>query len=92
MGKTGSRGSSELTTVNATAAAVDIGSKMHVAAVDLACSDDPVRTLEPLRKICMIWRTAFRSCGVTTVVRGIDRGLWIPAYEFSNSAASKSSW
>jgi hypothetical protein len=42
MRKVGSHGSAKLTTVNAAAAAIDIGSKMHMAAVDPACADNPV--------------------------------------------------
>lgn len=34
---------SELKTVNVSAAAIDIGSKMHMAAVNPACTDMPVR-------------------------------------------------
>ena len=44
MRKVGSHGSAKLTTVNAAAAAIDIGSKMHMAAVDPACADNPVRS------------------------------------------------
>ena len=44
MRKIGSHGSAKLTTINAAAAAIDIGSKMHMAAVDPACSDNPVRS------------------------------------------------
>jgi hypothetical protein len=37
MRKIRSSGSAKLTTINAAAAAIDIGSRMHMAAVDPAC-------------------------------------------------------
>ena len=43
MPKTTSGGCPEFKPVNVRAAAIDIGSKMHVAAVDPACTDTPVR-------------------------------------------------
>jgi urease beta subunit len=38
------------------AAAIDIGSKMHMAAVNPACADMPVRAFGISRKICMSLR------------------------------------
>ena len=47
----------ELKPVNIGAAAIDIGSKMHVAAVNPTCTDVPVRAFGHSRRTCMIWRT-----------------------------------
>jgi transposase len=81
MGKTGFRGSLDLTTVNAAAAAVDIGSRMHVAAVDPACSEDPVRTFGTFTKDLHDLADWFWSCRVTTIAMESTGVYWIPAYE-----------
>jgi transposase len=81
MRKTGSRGSSELTTINASAAAIDIGSKMHMAAVDPACSDSPVRAFGTFTQDLHDLAGWFQSCGVTTVAMESTGVYWIPAYE-----------
>ena len=47
----------ELRPVNAGAAAIDIGSKMHMAAVDPTCTETPVRAFGTFHGICTIWRT-----------------------------------
>ena len=48
----------ELRPVNVGAAAIDIGSKMHMAAVDPTCTDVPVRARSAhSRRTCMIWWT-----------------------------------
>ena len=44
MPKTTTADRPELKPVNVGAAAIDIGSKMHMAAVNPACTDVPVRT------------------------------------------------
>jgi hypothetical protein len=47
----------ELKPVNVGAAAIDIGSKMHMAAVNPARTDPPVRASAHSRETCTIWRT-----------------------------------
>jgi transposase len=48
----------ELKPVNVSAAAIDIGSKMHMAAVNPDCADMLVRAFGTFtHKISMIWRT-----------------------------------
>jgi hypothetical protein len=39
------------------AAAIDIGSKLHMAAVNPACTDIPVREFGTFTQDRMIWRT-----------------------------------
>ena len=47
----------ELKPVKVGAAAIDIGSKMHMAAVDPSCADSRFAHSAHSRKICMIWQT-----------------------------------
>jgi transposase len=54
---------------------------MHVAAVDPAYSDDPVRTFGPVTQDLHDLANWFRSCGVTTVAMESAGVYWIPAYE-----------
>jgi len=56
-----------LKVLNPTVAAIDIGSTMHMAAVNLDCDDVPVRSFGTFT--CDLHRMAdwFRSCGVTSV-------------------------
>ena len=67
MRKIGSHGSAKLTTINAAAAAIDIGSKMHMAAVDPACADNPVRRFGTFTRDLHQLADWFQSCGVTTI-------------------------
>ncbi len=43
--------------INVSAAAIDIGSKMHMAAVNPDCDMPPCARSAHLHKISMIWRT-----------------------------------
>lgn len=47
----------ELKAVNIEAAAIGNGSRMHMAAVNPACIDEPVRSSAHSRKTCITWRT-----------------------------------
>jgi transposase len=81
MRKTGSRSSPELKPINVTAAAIDIGSKMHMAAVDPTCSENPVRAFGTLTQDLHELADWFQSCGVTSVAMESTGIYWIPAYE-----------
>jgi transposase len=81
MRKIGSHGSAKLTTINAAAAAIDIGSKMHMAAVDPACADNPVRSFGTFTRDLHQLADWFQSCGVTTIAMESTGVYWIPAYE-----------
>ncbi len=68
----------ELKPVNIGAAAIDIGSKMHVAAVNPTCTDVPVRAFGTFTHDLADW---FKACDVTSVAMESTGVYWIPAYE-----------
>ena len=57
----------ELKMVNPTAAAIDIGSTMHMAAANPDACDTPVRAFGTFTKDLHDLADWFRSCGVTSV-------------------------
>ena len=57
----------ELKPVNVGAAAIDIGSKMHMAAVNPACTDVPVRSFGTFTQDLHDLADWFTACGVTSV-------------------------
>jgi hypothetical protein len=57
----------ELNPVNVGAAAIDIGSKMHMAAVNPACTDMPVRAFGTFTQDLHDLADWFKACGVTSV-------------------------
>jgi transposase len=63
------------------AAAIDIGATMHMAAVGVDCSSEPVRSFgtftDDLHKLAD-W---FAACGVTTVAMESTSVYWIPIFE-----------
>lgn len=71
----------DLKMVNPHAAAVDIGSTMHMAAVNPDSTDTPVRAFGTFT--CDLHELAewFRSCGVTSVAMESTGVYWIPAFE-----------
>lgn len=71
----------ELNPVNVGAAAVDIGSKMHMAAVNPACTDTPVRAFGTFTQDLHDLADWFKACGVTSVAMESTGVYWIPAYE-----------
>src|ERR1700733_4096478 len=71
----------ELNPVNVGAAAIDIGSKMHMAAVDPACTDTPVRAFGTFTQDLHDLADWFKACGVTSVAMESTGVYWIPAYE-----------
>lgn len=81
MTKSGSRNQPGLKVLNPTVAAIDIGSTMHMAAVNPECDGVPVRSFGTFT--CDLHRMAdwFRSCGVTSVAMESTGVYWIPAFE-----------
>lgn len=71
----------ELKPVMVGAAAIDIGSKMHIAAVNPACTDMPVRTFGTFTQDLHHLADWFKACGVTRVAMESTGVYWIPAYE-----------
>jgi transposase len=71
----------ELKPVNVGAAAIDIGSKTHMAAVDPACTDTPVRAFGTFTRDPHDLADWFKACGVTSVAMESTGVYWIPAYE-----------
>ena len=67
MPKTTSGSGPEFKPVNVRAAAIDIGSKMHMAAVDPACTDTPVRAFGTFTQDLHDLADWFKACGVTSV-------------------------
>lgn len=78
MAKKSNGDHSDLKMVNPGAAAIDIGSKMHMAAVNPDSTDMPVRAFGTFTHDLAVW---FRSCGVTSVAMESTGVYWIPAFE-----------
>src|ERR1700757_5485208 len=57
----------ELKPVNVGAAAIEIGSKMHMAAVNPASADEPVRSFGTFTQDLHDLADWFKTCGVTSV-------------------------
>lgn len=81
MGKTTAGDRPEFKSVNAGAAAIDIGSKMHVAAVDPTRTDTPVRAFGTFTQDLHDLADWFKACDVTSVAMESTGVYWIPAYE-----------
>src|ERR1700678_3144778 len=81
MPKTITGGRPELRLVNSGAAAIDIGSRMHMAAVDPTCTETPVRAFGTFTQNLHDLADWFKACGVTTVAMESTGVYWIPAYE-----------
>jgi transposase len=81
MTKTLTGGHPELKMVNPTAAAIDIGSTMHMAAVNPDACDTPVRAFGTFTQDLHDLADWFRSCGVTSVAMESTGVYWIPAFE-----------
>lgn len=71
----------ELKPVNVGAAAIDIGSRMHMAAVNPACTDMPVRSFGTFTQDLYDLADWFKACGVTNVAMESTGVYWIPVYE-----------
>jgi len=72
---------SELKTVKLSAAAIDIGSKMHTAAVNPVCADVPVRSFGTFTQDLHDLADWFTACGVISVAMESTGIYWIPVYE-----------
>jgi transposase len=81
MPKKTTGGRPELKTVNVGAAAIDIGSKMPMAAVNPASADEPVRSFGTFTQDLHHLADWFKACSVTTVAMESTGIYWIPAYE-----------
>jgi transposase len=72
----------DLKMVNPGAAAIDIGSTMHMAAVNpQACGDMPVRAFGTFTQDLHALADWFADCGVTSVAMESTGVYWIPAFE-----------
>ena len=71
----------ELKTVNVSTAAIDIGSKMQMAAVNPACTEVPVRSFSTFTQDLHELADWFMACGVTSVAMESTGVYWIPVYE-----------
>ena len=68
-------------TVNVGAAAVDIGSREHMAAVNPDVTDAPVRAFGTFTHNLHDLADWFKSHGVTSIAMESTGVYWIPAYE-----------
>jgi transposase len=71
----------ELKQINAGAAAIDIGSTMHMVAVNPDQCSDPVRAFGTFTHDLHDIAAWLRTCGVTSVAMESTGVYWIPAYE-----------
>ena len=76
-----SRSADALAMVNSGAAAIDIGSTMHMAAVNPNTDDNPVRAFGTFTGDLHDMARWFKACGVTSVAMESTGVYWIPAYE-----------
>lgn len=74
-------GTPDLKMVNPAAAAIDIGSTMHMAAINPAACDTPVRAFGTFTQDLHELANWFASCGVTSVAMESTGVYWIPAFE-----------
>ncbi|MEJ5220355.1 IS110 family transposase [Cognatishimia sp. D5M38] len=74
-------GHPDLKMVNPNAAAIDIGSTMHMAAVNPSSCDMSVRAFGTFTQDLHDLADWFRSCGVTSVAMESTGAYWIPAFE-----------
>src|SRR5436190_18068617 len=78
MPKKTTGGRPELKAVNVGAAAIDIGSKMHMAAVNPASTDVPVRSFGTFTQDLHDLADWFKACGVMSVAMESTGVYWIP--------------
>ena len=74
-------GHPDLKMVNSNAAAIDIGSIMHMAAVHPDACDMPVRAFGTFTQDLHALAAWFKSCGVTSVAMESTGVYWIPAFD-----------
>jgi transposase len=76
-----SRRQRDLSPVHPNAAAIDVGARMHVAAVGPDRDPEPVRTFNTFTDDLHRLADWFDQCGVKTVVMESTGVYWIPIYE-----------
>ena len=81
MPKTPSGGRPKFKPVNLRAAAIDIGSRMHMAAVDPGCDDTAIRAFGTFTHDLHELADWFKVFGVTSIAMESTGVYWIPAYE-----------
>ncbi|MFN3503202.1 MAG: IS110 family transposase [Allorhizobium sp.] len=81
MTKIATGGHPDLKMVNPAAAAIDIGSTMHMAAVNPDACDTPVRAFGTFTQDLHDLAEWFEACGVTSVAMESTGVYWIPAFE-----------
>lgn len=81
MPKTSSSMPQNLTRMNPGAAAIDIGSTMHMAAVNPDCADMPIRSFGTFTHDLHDLAAWFKSCGATSVAMESTGVYWIPVFE-----------
>lgn len=81
MTKIATGGHPDLKMVNPAAAAIDIGSTMHMAAVNPDAYDTPVRAFGTFTQDLHDLADWFEACGVTSVAMESTGVYWIPAFE-----------
>src|SRR3954465_13212574 len=79
--KSPSRLQRDLAPVHPHAAPVDIGARMHVAAVSPRCDSEPVRTFGTFTGDLQRLADWFEQCRVATVALESTGVSWIPLYE-----------
>ena len=74
-------GHPDLKMVNPTAAAIDIGSTVHMAAVNPEACDTPIRAFGRFTQDLHALADCFKACGVTSIAMESTGVYWIPAFE-----------
>lgn len=75
---------SQLNLVNPSAAAIDIGSTMHMAAVNPDSTDTPIRAFGTFTRDLHDLARWFKSCGVTSVAMESTVVYWIMSEAMAN--------
>ena len=81
MPKSKSTSPQNLTRTNPGAAAIDIGSRMHMAAVSPESDETPIRAFGTFTHDLHDLADWFKACGVTSVAMESTGVYWIPAFE-----------
>jgi transposase len=81
MKRVRAKGVDAISMINPNAAAIDIGSTMHMAAINPKASDNPVREFGTFTGDLHAMASWFKECGVTSVAMESTGVYWIPAYE-----------
>lgn len=81
MTRVKSGGMDAMSMVNPSAAAIDIGSTMHMAAINPKADDNPVRAFGTFTGDLHAMARWFKECGVTSVAMESTGVYWIPAFE-----------